>query len=48
VAGDVFGSSVANLLPGGSRFRYYTITGETPVIKDEDYRLDVSDSSVTQ
>lgn len=41
-AGDVFGSGIANLLPGGSRFRFYTITGKSPVIKDDDYRLEVS------
>ena len=43
IVGDVFGSGVANLLPGGSRFRFYTITGSSPVIKDQDYRLQVSD-----
>jgi DMSO/TMAO reductase YedYZ molybdopterin-dependent catalytic subunit len=40
--GNVFGSGVAGILPGGDRFRIYTITGKLPKIRDSDYRLKVS------
>ena len=39
---DVVGSGVGGLLPGGDHFRIYTITGELPVIKPEEYKLEVS------
>jgi DMSO/TMAO reductase YedYZ molybdopterin-dependent catalytic subunit len=42
-AGNVLGGGFANFLPGGDRFRYYSITGKSPVIKDDDYRLTVTD-----
>jgi DMSO/TMAO reductase YedYZ molybdopterin-dependent catalytic subunit len=35
-------SGVASLLPGGDRFRIYTITNSYPVISRADYRLKVS------
>lgn len=34
--------SVGDLLPGGDRFRYYSITGRNPKISDRRYRLKVS------
>ena len=40
--GNAFGSGLGGLLPGGDRFRIYSITGEYPKIKDSDYRLKVS------
>ena len=40
--GNAFGSGLGGLLPGGDRFRIYTITGTLPKIKDRDYRLKVS------
>ncbi len=40
--GNVFGSGLGGLLPGGDRFRIYSITGKYPTIKDSDYRLKVS------
>jgi DMSO/TMAO reductase YedYZ molybdopterin-dependent catalytic subunit len=40
--GKIFGSTVANLLPGGDRFRIYTITGNFPVISHSEYRLKVT------
>ena len=40
--GKIFGSSVAQLLPGGNRFRFYTITGSYPKITNSQYRLEVS------
>lgn len=40
--GSVFGSGVAGLLPGGDRFRIYTITGSFPVVADKEYRLQVT------
>jgi DMSO/TMAO reductase YedYZ molybdopterin-dependent catalytic subunit len=42
VLGNAFGSGLAGLLPGGNRFRIYTITGSYPKISDSDYRLEVS------
>jgi DMSO/TMAO reductase YedYZ molybdopterin-dependent catalytic subunit len=40
--GNAFGSGLGGLLPGGDRFRIYSITGTYPKIKDSDYRLKVS------
>ena len=40
--GNAFGSGLGGLLPGGDRFRIYSITGRYPKIKDSDYRLKVS------
>ncbi len=40
--GDVVGSGLGGLFPFGDRFRIYSITGTYPVIKDKDYRLEVS------
>ena len=40
--GDAIGSGLGGLLPGGDRFRIYTITGELPVITKQEYRLVVS------
>ncbi|MCU1363006.1 MAG: oxidoreductase molybdopterin binding [Acidimicrobiaceae bacterium] len=40
--GDALGSGLGGLLPGGDRFRIYSITGKYPKIKDSDYRLRVS------
>ncbi len=40
--GNIFGSGLGGLLPGGDRFRIYSITGTYPKIKDDDYRLRVS------
>jgi DMSO/TMAO reductase YedYZ molybdopterin-dependent catalytic subunit len=40
--GDVFGSGLGGLLPGGDRFRIYSITGRFPQITREKYRLKVS------
>jgi DMSO/TMAO reductase YedYZ molybdopterin-dependent catalytic subunit len=40
--GNAFGSGLGGILPGGDRFRIYTITGKLPKIRDSDYRLKVS------
>ncbi|HEY5103979.1 MAG TPA: molybdopterin-dependent oxidoreductase [Acidimicrobiales bacterium] len=40
--GNAFGSGLGGLLPGGDRFRIYTITGNFPTISKEKYRLNVS------
>ena len=40
--GNAFGSGLGGLLPGGDRFRIYSITGTFPKIKDSDYRLRVT------
>jgi DMSO/TMAO reductase YedYZ molybdopterin-dependent catalytic subunit len=40
--GNVFGSGIGGILPGGDRFRIYSITGKLPKIRDGDYRLKVS------
>ncbi len=42
VLGSVFGSGIAGLLPGGDRFRIYSITGSYPKISRKRYRLEVS------
>ena len=39
--GGVFGSGLGGLLPGGDRFRIYSITGTYPKIRDSDYRLKI-------
>ncbi len=40
--GATIGSGLGGLLPGGNRFRIYTITGSFPVIRPSDYRLSIS------
>ena len=40
--GDAFGSGLGGILPGGDRFRYYSITGNNPKIAPDAYRLKVS------
>jgi DMSO/TMAO reductase YedYZ molybdopterin-dependent catalytic subunit len=40
--GDAFGSGLGGLLPGGDRFRIYSITGAYPKIARHKYRLEVS------
>lgn len=40
--GNVLGSGVANLLPGGDRFRIYSITSSFPLISRKQYRLKIS------
>src|SRR5271154_5204896 len=40
--GSVFGSGLGGLLPGGDRFRIYSITGSYPKISRKKYRLVVS------
>jgi DMSO/TMAO reductase YedYZ molybdopterin-dependent catalytic subunit len=39
--GNVFGSGLGGILPGGDRFRIYSITGKYPKIRESDYRLKV-------
>jgi DMSO/TMAO reductase YedYZ molybdopterin-dependent catalytic subunit len=40
--GNALGSGLGGVLPGGDRFRIYTITGGFPKIADADYRLKVT------
>jgi len=40
--GSAVGSGLGGILPGGDRFRIYTITGDFPKIADADYRLKVT------
>lgn len=40
--GQKLGSGIGSLLPGGDRFRIYSITGQYPAIKPNRYRLKVS------
>jgi len=40
--GNAVGSGLGGILPGGDRFRIYTITGGFPKIADSDYRLKVT------
>jgi DMSO/TMAO reductase YedYZ molybdopterin-dependent catalytic subunit len=40
--GSAFGSGLGGLLPGGDRFRIYSITGRYPKISRKKYRLAVS------
>jgi DMSO/TMAO reductase YedYZ molybdopterin-dependent catalytic subunit len=42
LVGRVLGSGFISFLPGGDRFRLYTITGSFPVIPRERYRLQVT------
>jgi DMSO/TMAO reductase YedYZ molybdopterin-dependent catalytic subunit len=42
VVGDALGSGLGGLLPGGDRFRIYSITGSYPLISKRNYRLKVS------
>ncbi len=42
VLGNAFGSGLGGLLPGGDRFRIYTITSSYPVVSESEYRLEVS------
>jgi DMSO/TMAO reductase YedYZ molybdopterin-dependent catalytic subunit len=42
VVGGALGSGLGGLLPGGNRFRIYTITNSFPEILRSDYRLKVS------
>ena len=42
VVGDALGSGLGGLLPGGDRFRIYTITDSFPSIPDSQYRLWIS------
>lgn len=42
VVGDALGSGLGGLLPGGDRFRIYTITDSFPSIPDSQYRLRIS------
>jgi DMSO/TMAO reductase YedYZ molybdopterin-dependent catalytic subunit len=42
VISNTVGSGLGGLIPGGNRFRIYTITGSLPVIPPEEYRLEVS------
>lgn len=37
--GDAVGSGLGGLLPGGDRFRFYTITGSFPEVPDDTFRL---------
>jgi DMSO/TMAO reductase YedYZ molybdopterin-dependent catalytic subunit len=39
--GNAFGSGLGGILPGGDRFRIYSITGKYPKIRESDYRLKV-------
>ena len=40
--GNVLGSGLGGLLPGGDRFRIYSITGSYPEVSRDNYRLKVS------
>ena len=40
--GNALGSGLGGLLPGGDRFRIYSITGAYPLVKARDYRLEVT------
>ncbi len=42
LVGGAVGSGLGGLLPGGDRFRIYTITGTLPEISRDEYRLVVS------
>jgi DMSO/TMAO reductase YedYZ molybdopterin-dependent catalytic subunit len=41
VVGSALGSGIGGLLPGGNRFRIYTITGTFPAIPDAKYQLTI-------
>ena len=40
--GNAFGSGLGGILPGGDRFRIYSITGNYPKISRKKYRLEVT------
>jgi DMSO/TMAO reductase YedYZ molybdopterin-dependent catalytic subunit len=40
--GNAFGSGLGGLLPGGDRFRIYTVSGTYPEVSRADYRLEIS------
>ena len=40
--GRVLGNGLGSILPGGDRFRIYTVTGSFPVVSHERYRLKVT------
>jgi hypothetical protein len=40
--GNAFGSGLGGILPGGDKFRIYSVSGTLPQIKPEQYRLQVS------
>src|SRR5271154_1359334 len=42
VLGNALGSGLGGLLPGGNRFRIYTVTGSYPEISESEYRLEIS------
>jgi DMSO/TMAO reductase YedYZ molybdopterin-dependent catalytic subunit len=42
VISSAIGSGLGGLIPGGDRFRIYTITGSLPVVTRSEYRLEVS------
>jgi DMSO/TMAO reductase YedYZ molybdopterin-dependent catalytic subunit len=42
VVGNAVGSGLGGLIPGGDRFRIYSITGSYPDIRSADYRLKVT------
>ncbi len=42
VVGSALGSGLGGLLPGGDRFRIYTVSDSFPAITDAHYRLEVS------
>jgi DMSO/TMAO reductase YedYZ molybdopterin-dependent catalytic subunit len=42
IIGSAIGSGLGGLLPGGDRFRIYTITGSFPAISRDKYRLQVT------
>jgi DMSO/TMAO reductase YedYZ molybdopterin-dependent catalytic subunit len=42
VLGNALGSGLGGLLPGGNRFRIYTVTGSYPKISESEYRLEIS------
>jgi DMSO/TMAO reductase YedYZ molybdopterin-dependent catalytic subunit len=41
VVGSKLGSGIASLLPGGDRFRIYSVTGTFPSISPDEYRLEL-------
>jgi DMSO/TMAO reductase YedYZ molybdopterin-dependent catalytic subunit len=42
VLGSALGSGLGGLLPGGNRFRIYTVSGSYPKISESEYRLEIS------
>lgn len=41
VVGNALGSGLGGLIPGGDRFRIYTVTNSFPDISDSSYRLEI-------